>query len=327
MRKFLIPLGLICAVLAGTPSFAATEFPQRPVRLMVGFAPGGIVDEMARTLARAWGAELGQSVVVENRPGASSMIAAETVAKAEPDGYTLMFGTTSMVIANHMQRRAGQSRTVDPLADLVPVGGVAASSLAVAVTPSFPASDMKGFIEEVRSHPDTYFYATSGVGSLHHLGAEMLMDALDMKMTHVPYKGASQILPDLISGQQIKVAVVSPAASRDQAEAGKVRLVGLLAGPRLASMPDVPSFSEVVPDFDAAVSRMFVLAPVGTPQAAIERLSTTLQAALRNPELIKSFGIADAVPAFQPASGLAALIERENAYWGKAVSTVDLGAK
>lgn len=321
MIKTLLAACMALSVLAA-PVAQAADFPQRPIRLLVGFSPGGAVDEMARRLGQAWETHLGQPVVVENRPGAASLIAADLAAKAAPDGHTLFLGGTSTLIAAILQTQAGQALQVDPMKDLLAIGAVAESPLAIAVNPGFPAQDIPGFIDAVRAAPGRYFYATSGVGSLHHLGTELLMQQLGLDMTHVPYKGASQILPDLINGQQIQIGIVSPASTLEQVQSGRIRLVGLLSGPRLEILPDTASFSETVNGFDDAISRMIIFAPAQTSAPIVEALNSSLRAALEDPALVRAFATAGAIPSIRTPDEVGAQLVREHAIWERAAAEV-----
>ncbi|MCK9512180.1 MAG: tripartite tricarboxylate transporter substrate binding protein [Pigmentiphaga sp.] len=305
----------------------AVAFPDKPVRLVVGYSPGGAMDTLARRLAESWSVTLGQPVLVDNRPGASGTVAAVSVAKAAPDGHTLLFGENAQLIAPHLQKRMGQPVSVDPFEDFRPVAGAANSVLAVAVSSSFPATDMQGFLDEVRANPGRYFYATSGIGSVHHLGMESIMQAMDLDMIHVPYKGASQILPDLIGGSQIQVGVVSTAAAREFETSGQIRFIGLLAGPRVSSMPELPSFSERMQGYAAAVPRMYILVPKDTSDEAVATLGSTLEAALKDPQLIRAYEQVDSFPGFAPTADLLTQMRRESEAWEGTMANIDLGSR
>lgn len=318
-----------CAALAlaalATTVTHAQEYPTRPIRLVVGFAAGGAVDDAARTIAQQLSTRLGQQVIVENRPGASSMLAADMVATSPADGYTLLFGGTSMLIARHMQMQRGPRPATgfDPVKSYAPVASVSTSPLTLAVNNGFPAKDPAGFVREVRDNPGKYFYATSGVGSLHHLGMEQLMRQLGLKMTHVPYKGASKIMPDLISGQ-VSIGVVSAASVAPQEREGKLRVIGLLNDGKLATMPHWPSLAQVAPGFNV-LPKMFIVAPAGTPAAVVSKLERGIEAGLKSPELLAAFERQGSVANFAPAKALAEEIAREDRHWGQMVR--DLGLK
>lgn len=301
------------------PGFANPAYPQRAIRLVVGFAPGGAADELARSLADRLSTRLKQAVVIENKPGAASTLAADVVGNAPADGYTLLFGTTSMVIARHLQGRASAD-----ISRFAPVAAVAVSPLVIAVNPKFPGQTPQSFVREIRNQPAKYFYATSGVGTLQHLGMETLKKQLDLKVDHVPYKGASQLLPDLISGQ-IPIALLSASAAAEHAAAGKLVVVGLLNEGRWAAAPQWPSMSEVAPGFNV-MSRMYVLAPAGVPAGIVAQLDTEIAAVLGSAELVSAFASQGAVPQHASAQQLQGELRAENAAWSQAVKALGLKA-
>lgn len=308
---------LAAALLPMRAARAASGYPNRAVRLVVGFAPGGAVDELARMVAERLGSRLGQPVVVENKPGAASTLAGEFVANAAADGHTLLFTGTSMLIARHLQGRAGAD-----LSRFAPVAGIAASPLVIAVNPAFPARDPQGFVQELRARPGKYFYATSGVGSLHHLGMELLKKQLGLKVEHVPYKGASQILPDLISGQ-IQIGIVSANAVTEHDKAGKLRVVGLMNAGDWPGQPQWRSMASVAPGFDV-MSRMFVLAPAAVPGEVVQELDAVLAQILRAPELAQAFAAQGAVPRYAGREALRTGLLRENASWSELVKSLNI---
>lgn len=299
------------------PGLANSAYPTRAIRLVVGFAPGGAADELARTVADRLGARLKQAVVIENRPGAASTLAADQVANAAADGYTLLFGSTSMVIARHLQGRASAD-----ISRFAPVAGVAATPLVIAVNPKFPGHTPQSFVREILDNPGKHFYATSGVGSLQHLGMETLKKQLNLKVDHVPYKGASQLLPDLMSGQ-IPIALMSANAAAEHAAAGKVVVVGLMNEGKWAAWPQWPSMAEVAPGFNV-MARMYVLAPADVPAAIVDKLDAELAAVLGSAELAKAFANQGALPQHMPAQQLRRDLERENAAWSQAVKTLGM---
>lgn len=305
------------------PGFANNNnnnaYPQRAIRLVVGFAPGGAADELARSIADRLSTRLKQAVVIENKPGAASTLAADVVGNAPADGYTLLFGTTSMVIARHLQGRASAD-----ISRFAPVAAVAVSPLVIAVNPKFPGRTPQSFVREIRDKPAKYFYATSGVGTLQHLGMETLKKQLDLKVDHVPYKGASQLLPDLISGQ-IPIALLSASAAAEHAAAGKLVVVGLMNEGRWAASPQWPSMSEVAPGSNV-MSRMYVLAPAGVPAGIVERLDAEIAAVLGSAELVSAFASQGAVPQHVSARPLQGELQAENAAWSQAVKTLGLKA-
>ena len=312
----------IAAALAmAVPIAAAQAFPNKPLRVMVGYAAGGGVDAMARMLAQRLSPVLGQQVVVENRAGASGMIAAEAVARSTPDGYTLLMGESGMLITSHLQPRAG----MDPLKAFTPVAGTFIAPLMIVANPAIPANDPKQLVALLKSSPGKYSYATSGVGTVHHLGFEMLKARTGSFIVHIPYRGAAQILPDVISGQ-VPIGVVSAAAGLAQARAGKVRPIALMNTARLAGAENVPPMAQALPGFDVA-PRLMLLAPAGTPPAVVEKLNEAVRSVLESADLAQAAAQQGAIPAYLPPAQLAGTLAQESAEWAGLMKTQKIAAE
>ena len=312
--------GLLAAALAlAAPLAGAQSFPNRPLKLMVGYSAGGGVDAMARMLAQRLPAVLGQQVVVENRAGASGMIAAEAVARAPADGYTLLLGETGMLITSQLQPRAG----VDPLKSFAPVAGTFVMPLMIVANNELPAKNPQQLVALLKSSPGKYSYATSGVGTVHHLGFEMMKGQTQAFLVHIPYRGAAQILPDVISGQ-VPLGVVSAAAGLAQARAGKVTPIALMNAGRLAGAEQVPALADTLPGFDVA-PRLMLLAPAGTPQSVVDRLDEAVRTVLASAEVAQSAAQQGAIPAYVPAGSLAKLLEQEAADWAGVIKARRIG--
>ncbi|MDB5915331.1 MAG: transporter substrate-binding protein, partial [Ramlibacter sp.] len=247
---------LLATALALAAPFAGAQgvaYPTKPIRLMVGYAAGGGVDAMARLLAQRLPAILGQQVVVENRSGASGMIAAEVVAQAPADGYTLLMGETGMLITSQLQPRAN----VDPIKSFTPVASTFLAPLMIVANNNVPAATPKELIALLKANPGKYSYATSGVGTVHHLGFEMMKAQTGAFIIHIPYRGAAQIVPDVISGQ-VPIGVVSAAAGLAQARAGRVRAVAMMNTAKLPGAENVPPMADALPGFDVAPRLMLL---------------------------------------------------------------------
>lgn len=312
------------AVLGGAIALAASRafaqaFPSRPVRVLVGYAAGGGVDALARMLAQRLAPLLGQQVVVENRAGASGMIAAETVATSQPDGHTLLMGESGMLIASQLQPRAN----VHPLKSFAPVAGTFIAPLLVVVNDDVPVRTPAELIALLKRSPGKYAYATSGVGTVHHLGFELFKARTGTFVLHIPYRGAAQILPDVMSGQ-VPIGVVSAAAGLAQARAGRVRAVAMMSTTRLAGAESVPAMAEALPGFDVA-PRLMLLAPAGTPAPVVARLNDAARAVLESAELAQAAAQQGAVPAYAAPDALGRLLERENGDWARIVRAQKLG--
>jgi tripartite-type tricarboxylate transporter receptor subunit TctC len=304
---------LACLLAAIAPFASAQTYPAKPIRLMVGYAAGGGVDAMARMLAARLPALLGQQVVVENRAGASGVIAAELVAKSAPDGYTLLVGESALLIAPYLQPKM----TLDPLKAFTPVAGLFLAPLMIVTGNAVPATTPQELIALLKSSPGQYSYATSGVGTVHHLGFEMLKAQTGAFVLHIPYRGAAQIVPDVISGQ-VPVGVVSAAAGIAQAKAGRLRAVAMMSSDKLAGAENVPALSDALPGFGVA-PRLVLLAPAGTPAPVVEKLGEAVRAVLASAELAQAAAQQGAVPAYMAAGPLAADLVRESQDWGRII--------
>jgi tripartite-type tricarboxylate transporter receptor subunit TctC len=311
-RRAALLLALAATTTASTGAWAQA-WPTKPVRLVVGYSAGGGVDAMARLLAPRLSAVLGQQVVVENRTGAAGLIAGDTVARAAPDGYTLMLGDSSLLIAQHLQPRM----SFDPIKSFTPVAGVFTLPLVIVVNNDVPAKTPAEFVKLLRDQPGRFSYATSGVGTVHHLGFEMLKAKARSFVVHIPYRGASQIVPDVMSGQ-VPIGVVSATSAIAQARAGKLRALAVMNPVKLAGAEDIAPLSDALPGF-SAVPRLYVLAPTGTPAPIVDKLSDALRTVMDAPDIAQVSAQQGAVPAYMPAGPLAADIVRESAEWGKVI--------
>jgi tripartite-type tricarboxylate transporter receptor subunit TctC len=311
-RRAALLLALAATATASTAAWAQA-WPTKPVRLVVGYSAGGGVDAMARLLAPRLSAVLGQQVVVENRTGAAGLIAGDTVARSAPDGYTLMLGDSSLLIAQHLQPRM----SFDPIKSFTPVAGVFTLPLVIVVNNDVPAKTPAEFVKLLRDQPGRFSYATSGVGTVHHLGFEMLKAKARSFVVHIPYRGASQIVPDVMSGQ-VPIGVVSATSAIAQARAGKLRALAVMNPVKLAGAEDIAPLSDALPGF-SAVPRLYVLAPTGTPAPIVDKLSDALRTVMDAPDIAQVSAQQGAVPAYMPAGPLAADIVRESAEWGKVI--------
>jgi tripartite-type tricarboxylate transporter receptor subunit TctC len=301
------------ALLAGRTVRAQPAYPARPIRMLVGFSAGGGVDAMARMLAPRLSALLGQQVVVENRAGATGLIAADATAKAAPDGYTMMLADSSLLIAQHLQARM----SFDPLRSFMPVANVFMMPLAIVVANDFPARTPQEFVTLLKNNPARYSFGTSGVGTVHHLGFEMLKRRTGTFVVHIPYRGAAQILPDVIGGV-VPIGVVSVSAAIAQAKGGKLRTLALMSPARIPGAEDVPTLAEVVPGF-SAVPRLYLMVPAGTPAAIVEKLGEATRTVMAAPDMAQAVAQQGAVPAFLPAAPLAADLQAESATWAQVI--------
>jgi len=310
----LATLATLGMALGMTGAAWAQKYPDRPIRLVVGYSAGGGVDAAARILSARLPAVLGQQVVVENRAGATGMIAADLVAKAAPDGYTLMMGDSAMLITKLLQPKIA----IDPLTSFKPVAGAFISPLMIVTGNDFPAKTPAELVKELKANAARYSYATSGVGTVQHLGFEMLKQATGSFVVHVPYRGAAQIVPDVI-GSQIPIGVVSATAGMAQAKAGKLRALALMNTARLEGAQSVPPLADALPGFDVA-PRIFVLAPAGTPNDVVEKLSAAVKSVLDTPEAGTAAAAQGTLRAYATPSQLGKDMAAEISRWKKIIS-------
>ena len=302
------------AGLLATPMAWAQKYPDKPIRLIVGYSAGGGVDAVARLLSARLPAVLGQQVLVENRTGATGLIAADFVAKAPPDGYTLMMGDSALLIAKLLQPKIA----IDPLTSFKPVAGAFVSPLMIVTGNDFPAKTPGEFIDQLKANPGRFSFATSGVGTVQHLGFEMLKQSTGSFVVHVPYRGAAQIVPDVIGGQ-IPIGVVSATAGMAQAKAGKLRALALMNTARLDGVEGVPPLADALPGFDVA-PRIFVLAPAGTPNDIVDRLSAAVKSVLDTPEAAAAAAAQGTLRAYATPAQLGKDMAAETARWKQIIA-------
>jgi tripartite-type tricarboxylate transporter receptor subunit TctC len=307
-----LALGLMGAL--GSPAAWAQKYPDRPIRLVVGYSAGGGGDAVARLLAARLPAVPGQQVVVENRAGATGLIAADLVAKAPPDGYTLMMGDSALLIARLLQPKIA----IEPLTSFKPVAGAFVSPLMIVTSNDFPARTPAELLYELKSHPGRYAFATSGVGTVQHLGFEMLKQASGSFVVHVPYRGAAQFVPDVVGGK-VPIGVVSATAAMSQAKAGKLRAVALMNQARLEGAENVAPLADALPGFDVA-PRIFLLAPAGTPDEIVDKLSAAVKTVLDTPEAGAAAAAQGTLRAYTTPSQLRKDMAEESARWKRTIA-------
>jgi tripartite-type tricarboxylate transporter receptor subunit TctC len=301
----------VAALAAVVPAVAqAQAYPSKPVKIVVPFVAGGATDVVARLLAQKLSEAWGQPVVVENRAGAGGNIGADAVAKAPPDGYTLLMASGSIVTANaHMYK----SMTYDPAKDLVPITNVATGPQLIVVNPNVPAKDLKEFVAWAKANPKKVNFGSAGIGSQTHLAAENLAHSAGIDLTHVPYKGEAAAITDLLGGQ-IQLATPNLAAAQAQVKEGKLRALAVTSRERSSVLPDVPSASEAIPGFENA-GWFGLLAPAGTPREAIERVYADSAKILLSDEFRAKLAQQGLVPVANKPADFAAAIREESARW------------
>ena len=277
-----VPRFLIAALLLGTSlvSYAQSEYPNKPIRLIIGFPAGGSTDIVGRIVAQKLGERLGQTIVVENRGGAGGTIGTDAAAKAAPDGYTLTLGTTStMAVAPGAYSRLGY----DPIKSFAPISLVAVTPYLLVVNPQVPAKSLAELVALVKSQPSKMNYASAGNGSTTQLATEMLNDVTGMKMTHIPYKGNAAADLAILSNQ-VEVLFGSMPALLQHAKSNKLRALAVGSATRSSALPEIPTVADLgYPGFEAALW-LGVLAPAGTPKPIIDKLNKELVAIAATPD-------------------------------------------
>jgi len=300
----------------------AQAWPSRPVRWVVAYPAGGGSDFLARQLAPQLGKQLGQTIVIDNRPGAAGIIGTDYASKQPPDGYTIVTGDNgAMVFHSAMYKKL----PYDPK-DLVPVGFMARFPLILAVNPSSGFTSAKQLLEELKKNPGKYSYASPGLGSPHHLAMELLKERTKTFVVHVPYRGTALAVQDVISGQ-VPMMVLDTAAGLPQIRSGKVKALAVMSTKRIPSLPDVPTLDEVgVKDFEVtAWQGLFV--PKGTPPDIVARLTAEMNKAITMPEVkarLEEFGL-EVTPSDGPS--LASFLQKENAFWHQLIKERGLSAE
>jgi tripartite-type tricarboxylate transporter receptor subunit TctC len=307
VHTYLVAQVLLCLLGIGS---ALAEYPDRPIRLIVPFPAGGAVDIVARVVAARMSADLKQNVVIENRGGAGGVIASEVVAKSAPDGYTLL-----LTAPNHTINAALQAKLpYDTEKDFAPVSVVAAVPELFVCHPSAPFTDFKGFVAYAKANPGKLNYASAGIGTLPHVTMELLLRRLGLDVTHVPYRGAAPAMTDLLAGQ-VQLKLDTYATSSPHVSAGKLRVLGYAGHARLSQMPDVPTIAEMgLPGYEG-VLWVGLVAPAGTPKAAIATLAASAKRAVASPEVIERFNRDGIEPVGGTPDAFGALIAREIVQW------------
>ncbi len=302
----------LIALVAGA---AAQDYPSKPIRLIVPFPPGGGNDTMARTVGHQLTAALGQQVVIDNRAGAGGIIGAETAAKAAPDGYTLFLGGVGSHGINPNLRA---KLPYDPVRDFAPVSLIASAPLILVVHPSVPVKSVKELIQLAKAKPGQLNFASNGAGGSSHLAAEMFKMMTATDMVHVPYKGLSPALTDLLSGQ-VQLMFSSTVAILPQVRAGRLRSLALTSARRVPALPDVPTVAESgVAGYETA-SWYGVLAPAGTPQPIVDRLNREIVRIVQLPEVRERLAAEGAEPVGNSPGEFVAYIKRELARWATVI--------
>ena len=305
----------VLALAAGTA--AAQSYPNKPIRWIVPYTPGGITDNVTRMVTGKMQASLGQTIVVENKPGANSIIGVDLTAKAPADGYTIV----TVIAAHAANATLYQGRLpFDPVKSLVPVSLAAVAPLILTANNAFPAKDVRELIAYAKANPGKVSFGSSGVGAAAHLTTELLKQTAGIDMTHVPYKGTAPALTDLQAGN-IQILIDVPSTMMPHVRGGKVKALAMFSEKRLPSVPEVPTMAEAGgPPLLASTWVMF-LAPAGTPREIVNKLSQAVSDAVKSPEVSGKLNDLGIIPVGNTSDQAARFLADEIAQWGRVIST------
>jgi tripartite-type tricarboxylate transporter receptor subunit TctC len=303
-------LAATTAMVAPQAAFAQADYPDRPIKLIVGYSPGGATDIVARMIGASLEKRLGQPIVVDNKPGGGSNIGTAEAARAKPDGYTLLLGTIAQAINPAVYAKL----EYDTLKDFVPVIKTMSAPSILVVNPDFKVNNLKEFLDWARANPGQLSMASSGAGGSPHMAAELLKLRTGIDYLHVPYKGAGPARRDVIAGI-VMAGFKTATAAIPQIKAGKLRAIAVAAPQRLPQLPDVPTMSEAgLSDFDVA-SWNGLFAPAGTPAAIVEKLNLATNEVLKEPEIIAQFEKNAATPGGGSPADFKAFLVKEMQTW------------
>ncbi len=320
MRRNQLLLLCACLILPvwANPA-AAQSFPNRQIRLVIPFPPGGGTDIAARLIGEKLGIGLKQTVVPDNKPGANGIIASELVARAAPDGYTLLVATGS---SHAFAPALGVKLPFDPVKDFIPVALIGQFPTVLVINPAVPAKTMREFVDYARQNPKKLNYGSAGNGSTNHFLGELVKQTAGIDMLHVPYKGSGPASADLLAGQ-IQAMVDSVAAAKGNIDAGKLRALGVTTAQRVAQLPDVPTLKESGFDIDYA-GWVVVMAPAGTPAEVVTTLHDAIAAAMTDPAVVERYGKQGIVIKPMSLAELPVYLRNDKERWAKVAAQAGL---
>jgi tripartite-type tricarboxylate transporter receptor subunit TctC len=316
MNKHLLPIAAVCLLFIGGASFVqAQSYPTKPIRFIVPFPPGGGNDTIARQVGQKLSAIFGQQVLVDNRPGAGGAIGAELAAKSPPDGYTLFLaGVASHGINPNLRKKL----PYDPVRDFDAVTLIASAPLLVVVHPSLPVKSVKELISLAKAKPGQINFASNGAGGSSHLAVELFKMTTGTNMLHIPYKGLSLALTDLLSGE-VQLMFSSAVAMLPQVKAGRLRAIAMTGAKRSPAIPDIPTVAEAGVRGYETGSWYGVVVPAGTPKAAISRLNQEIVGFVRAPETVERMNSEAVIPVGSSPDEFSNHIKKELARWAQVI--------
>ncbi|HEY4921742.1 MAG TPA: tripartite tricarboxylate transporter substrate binding protein [Xanthobacteraceae bacterium] len=320
-RQFLRLAAGVAAVPALARIARAETYPTRPVRLMVGFAPGGGTDVMARAIQPGLSERLGQPIVIENRPGAGTNIATEAVVRATPDGYTLLAAS----LANAGNATLYGDLKFNFIRDTVPIAGIALDPFVLEVTPSLPVKTIPELIAYAKAHPGKVLFGSGGIGSGNQLTAEMFKMMAGIDIVHVPYRGAGPAMVDLMAGQ-VQMMFNTMSASLGHVKGGKIRALGVATKTAQAALPDVPTVAASVPGYEASFWTG-IAGPKGTPAEVVDKVNKDVNASLADAKLKSRLDEWGATALTGSPADFGKFVADETEKWGKVIRTANIKAE
>jgi len=312
---------LLAAAAACLPLLAAAAYPERPIRMIVPYSAGGGADNTARVIAQQMSVALGQQVVIDNRPGAAGVIGEEAVAKAAPDGYTVLYDASAFAVNPSMRRLS-----FDPLKDFIPISLVATAANILVVPPNAPYKSVQEFLAYARAHPGKLTFASAGAGSGSHLAGELLNARAGIDLMHVPYKGGAPALTDVM-GNQVSAYFGNVASTLSYASTGKLRALAVTSLKRSPGLPDTPTLAESgLPGFEV-LEWNGVFVPRGTPPEVVQRLAREVQAAVAEPKVQDKLRHLGLEPVGNTPQQFGKFVQAEAARWGVLVKSRNIKAE
>ena len=314
---------VVLPFVTGAQAQAADAYPSRPITLIIPVAPGGTTDIAGRALAQGLKSALGQTVVVENKAGGSGNIGLAYVARAQPDGYTLLLSYEGYHSGNPVLMK---SLTWDPVKDFTPIAEVIKGPHVILVPKDSPAKDLTSFIEQARANPDKFNYASSGVGSIQHLGAEQFKLLTGTALTHVPYNGAAPAMQDLLAGR-VQLFITTPPTAIGHLKAGTLRALAITSAKRHPMLADVPTTAEAgLPEFQLE-AWFSVFGPAGMRDDVVKKVSSAIEQVVTSPDFVSQMNAQGSNASYQPPEVLGRIVKDDLAKWTKVVNAAGISAQ